>query len=230
MTIRHRPGRCRHAAAGGRWGLRVLLIIVLVVIVELRVPAALAFPYRAKIGETVIYADQPIDPDIGQVLERADRLLQASPINIPGVRRQIVLTDGGWRWKALALNSSGAIAIRRPFSDALIFNRSDIRNDRVTNGAPLGGTRTLSGTIVHETVHMLLAYRFGELRAFRLPTWKQEGYADHVARETSIDPGDEDRIRAIDPEAGLLVYYAGRRRVAAELRKNGGSVDALMAR
>lgn len=209
--------------------MRLLPIVLVVVFIELRAPAALAFPYHAKIGETSIYADQPIDPNVAHVLKRADRLLQASPINIPGVRRQIVLTDGGWRWKALALNMTGAVAFRRQFSNVLVFNRSDVAADRVTNGAPLGGTRTLSGTIAHETVHMLLAYHLGELQALRLPSWKQEGYADYIAGETSIDPRDEDRIRAIDPQAGVLVYYEGRRRVAAELRRNGGSIAALMA-
>lgn len=187
------------------------------------------FPYEQTIGKTVIYAEEPIAPNMERVVARADHLLQASPINIPAIRRQVVLTNGGWRWKALALNMSGAVALRRPFSDVLIFNRSDVAADRVTNGAPIGGTRTLSGTIAHETVHMLVARHLGEFRAVRLPSWKQEGYADYIAQETSIDPHDEGRIRAIDPKAGVLVYYEGRRRVAAELRRNGGSVDALMA-
>ncbi len=216
-------------AAGGRWGIRLLPVILIGIFVELRAPAALAFPYHRRIGETVIYADQPIDSNIYHVVKRADRLLQASPISTPNIHRQIVLTDGGWRWKVLALNLSGAVAFRRPFSNALILNRSDVARDVVSNGAPLGGRRTLSGTIAHETVHMLVAHHLGELRAMRLPAWKQEGYADYIAGETSLDPRDEDRIRAIDPHARVLTYYQGRRRVAAELRRNGGSVEALMA-
>ena len=214
---------------GGRWGLRLLPIALAVGFIELHAPAALAFPYKQKIGNTVIYAEEPIDSNIGPILDRADKLLQASPIDIPHVGRQVVLTMGGWRWQILALNTRRAVALRRPFSDVLIFNRSDIASDRVTNGAPFGGTRTLSGTIAHETTHMLIARHLGELRAMRLPSWKQEGYADYIAGETSIDPRDESRIRAIDPHAGVLVYYEGRRRVAAELARNGGSVDALMA-
>jgi hypothetical protein len=212
-----------------RWGMRTAPVLLIFGVLELRAPAALAFPYRQEIGNNIVYADRPIAPNMGAVLARADRLLAASPVDVPGIRRQIVLTDGGWRWRVLALTSGGAVALRRPFSDVLIFNRSDVAADRVTNGAALGGTRTLSGTIAHETVHMLIARRIGEWRASRVPAWKREGYADHVAGETSLDPGDEARIRSIDPHAGVLVYYEGRRRVAAELRRNGGSVDALMA-
>lgn len=221
--------RAIRVLAGGKWGMRLLPALLVAAFVLVEAPAALAFPFQQRIGNTTIYAERPIAPEIGQVLARADRLLSASPIDVPGIRRQIVLTDGGWRWHVLALDNSGAIALRRPFSDVLLFNRSDVAADRVGNGARLGGTRTLSGTIAHETVHMLVARHIGELRAIRLPVWKQEGYADLVAGETSLDPGDEARIRAADPDARVLTYYDGRRRVAAELRRNGNSVDALLA-
>lgn len=228
MAIQVRLKRALHIAAGGKWGARIVPLVALAGFVLLRVPAALAFPHEAEIGRTTVYADRPIDADIRHIMNRADRLLQASPINVPDIRRQIVLTDGGWRWRVLALNLSGAVALRRPFSNVLLFNRSDVARDVVTNGASLGGVRTLSGTIAHETVPMLVARHFGEFRAVRLPSWKQEGYADYIAGKTSLDPRDENRIRAIDAHARVLIYYEGRRRVTEELRRNGGSVDALM--
>lgn len=215
---------------GGKWGMRLLPVLLVAAYVLVQAPAALAFPFQQRIGNTTVYAERPIAPEIGRVLARADRLLGASPIDVPGIRRQVVLTDGGWRWRVLAVGYGNAIALRRPFSNVLLFNRSDVAADRVTNGARLSGTRSLSGTIAHETVHMLVARHIGEWNAIRLPAWKQEGYADHVARETSLDPGDEARIRAADPTARVLTYYDGRRRVAAELRRNGNSVDALLAR
>lgn len=212
----------------GRWGIRISIMLCVIIFIELRAPAALAFPYKHVAGSTVVYSEQPIEPRIQQILARSDGLLRASPINDPGIERKIVLTSGGWRWRVLALNSSGSVAFRRPFSNVLILNRSDIVSDRVTNGAPVGGMRTISGTIAHETVHLLLAHHLGEFRAMRLPTWKQEGYADYIGGETSVDPRDEQRIRDKDPKSAVLRYYEGRRRVAAFLER-GGSFNALMA-
>lgn len=229
MSIPPRIRRIALVLLGGRWGMRVLPLVAVAVSVVLKVPAALAFPYRVEVGATTVYAERPVSTAIVPVLARADRLLAGSPIDEPGIRRQIVLTDGGWRWRLLALNLHRVVALRRPFSDVLLFNRSDVTRDRVSNAAAIGGTRTLSGTIAHETVHLLVARRIGEWRAARLPVWKREGYADVVAGETSIDPADEARIRARDPRAPVLAYYDGRRRAAAELRRNGGSVDALLA-
>lgn len=194
----------------------------------LHVPAAFAFPYTATLGATTVYAERPIDPAIRLRLARADALVAASPLAVPNIPRRVVLTEGGWRWRVMALGYAGAIALRRPFGATLIFNRSDVAADRVTNGAAVGGVRTLSGTIAHETVHLLVARRYGEWRAARAPAWKAEGYADLVAGETSIGgAADEALIRRRDPDARVLVYYEGRRRVAAELARNGGSVDAL---
>ncbi|WP_294200592.1 hypothetical protein [uncultured Sphingomonas sp.] len=76
--------------------------------------------------------------------------------------------------------------------------------------------------------HRLVADHIGEWAALRLPAWKREGYPDYVAQETSIRPGDEALIRRLNPNAPVLTYYHGRRRVAAELARNGGSVDALL--
>lgn len=123
----------------------------------------------------------------------------------------------------MALGHSDAVALRRPFSSLLVFNRSDIATDRVRNRS-----RSLSGTIAHESVHILTARRFGELRLARMPQWKREGYADYVARETSIDPKDEQKIRARLPDAPVLKYYDARRRVAKALDDEGQTVEQLL--
>ena len=214
---------------GGRRGLGFALAILIVCVTTLYAPAALAFPHYAEIGATKIYSTEPILPVLEQRIARADRLLAKSPLYVPGLRRTIVLTDGGWRWRLMALGYSDTIALRRPFSSILLFNRSDIDADRVRNVSPIGGIRSLSGTIAHESVHILTARRFGELRLARMPHWKREGYADYVAQETSIDPDEEQKIRARWPDAPVLKYFEGRRRVANALDDEGQTVEQLLA-
>jgi hypothetical protein len=206
----------------------LLSVPVLALATAVYVPAVLAFPYQARLGSTTVLSEQPIGPNMAQVLARADRLLAASPINEPGLHRQVVLTDGGWRWHVLALAGHGAFGLRRPFTSHLVFNRSDIARDRVFNGAPVANWRTLSGTIAHETTHVLIARRIGELGQVRLPLWKREGYPDYVAQESSLRPEDEARVRQTMPGTPAIAYLDARRRVGAELAHSGGSVDALL--
>jgi hypothetical protein len=82
--------------------------------------------------------------------------------------------------------------------------------------------------IAHETTHILVADRLGEWRAFMLPGWKREGYADYVARESSLADGDYARLRANGAHRPAMFYYEARRRVAEALRRNGGDVEALL--
>ena len=187
-------------------------------------PQLLAWPYSARIGHTLIYSETPIPPQINSVLARSDALVAGSPFAEPGLERRLFLTRGGWRWDVLALTTPGAFALRRPFRDAIIVNASDVAADRVENGAPVGGVRSLSGVIAHETTHLLVAHRIGEWNAFMLPGWKSEGYADYVARESSLRDADYARLRANGARRDAMFYYEARRRVAEALRRNGGKV------
>jgi hypothetical protein len=196
-----------------------------VALTTLYAPAALAFPHYAEFGTIKVYSTEPILPVLKQRIAAADRLLAQSPLYEPHLRRTLVLTDGGWRWRLMALGHSDAVAIRRPFSSVLVFNRSDVATDRVTNSA-----RSLSGTIAHESVHVLTARRLGELRLARMPHWKREGYADYVAQEPSFEAGEEQELRARRPDAPVLRYYEGRRRVAKALDEEGLSVEQMLAR
>jgi hypothetical protein len=176
-------------------GLGIMAGLALVIVGILYTPAALAFPHVKRFGNTTVYSVAPIPAVMAERINRADALLAASPLAQPGLRRTLVLTDGGWRWRVLGAGNWNVIALRRPFSSVLLFNNSDVVADRVRNGAPRGGERTLSGTIAHESVYLLTARRYGEIRLARMPEWKREGYADYVAQETSIRAGDEAQIR-----------------------------------
>jgi hypothetical protein len=115
-----------------------------------------------------------------------------------------------------------------------IFQRADLQSEfsrrRLGNEwrAPRRNANAFGGNRTRNDAPIGRAH-IGQLAAIRLPAWKREGYADYVAGETSLDPGDEARIRAKNPDAPVLVYYEGRRRVASILRENGGSIEALFA-
>lgn len=209
-----------------RWINRATLAIVVPLATVIYVPAALAFPHYERFGSTEVWSDAPIPAAFPAVLARADALVLASPLAGGDATRKLFLTDGGWRWRVLALTNSGSFGLRRPLSSALLFNRSDVARDRIFNA---GGDRRLSGVIAHETSHLLVARRIGELAAVRLPTWASEGLADVVARESRLSDAEAERGRRIDPDSRALAYYDARRRVARALMANGGAVDRLLA-
>ena len=190
-------------------------------------PQLLAFPYQAQIGETRVYSETPLDTAaLRPVLARADRLLTASPLYEGPVGTRVFLTDGGWRWRVLALTNSGSVGFTRPLSDvvsdAVIMGPSDVARDAVT------AVRSLSGTIAHERTHIMVRRHLGLVDGIMLPAWISEGFADHVAREP--DPNDPDlaRWRAAQPGHPVFFYIEARRRVEAALAANGGDVEAVL--
>ena len=77
----------------------------------------------------------------------------------------------------------------------------------MANGRAIGGTRTLSGVIAHETAHIIVANHLGEVRSAMLPAWQQGGHADHVARESSLTDAEAAGLRKTEPGAAPLLYY-----------------------
>ena len=169
---------------------------------------------------------------MAEIVGRSESLLRKSGFLDRSMETRLFLTNGGLRWKCLALRSHGAFALTRPVSDfvsgALIVNKSDIAGNRVSNGARIGGVRSLSGTITHEQVHRLVMRRFGLIRSFMIPTWKSEGFADYVANESSLTTKDLRLLKSAGIAHPALVYFEGRQKVAATLARNGHSVERLL--
>ncbi len=202
-------------------------------------PQLLAFPYHASIDGSQVWSETPLPrPQLQQIMARTQALVAHSPLADPaGERRHVFLTQGGWRWNWLALQNRNGFALSRAFSETIIINRSDLAADRVViNNAMIidtkriGGVRSLSDTLAHEVCHGMERRRYGAIRSDLLaPQWLREGYCDHVAQASSLSDEDVARLKAAGKSHGALVYYEGRKRVAAILAGNGNDVDALFA-
>ncbi|MBD3730266.1 MAG: hypothetical protein IE933_11225 [Sphingomonadales bacterium] len=206
------------------------LLIAMFAVSTYAAPQLLAFPYEVRMGDDRVYSVAPVQPaEIAPILQRADGLLAESPIAARHEGRRIFLTDGGWRWYWLANRSAGGFALTRPVTEYVLVNRSDVADDKVFDGETLGGTRSLSGVIAHEKCHGAIRRHFGVMRSLAFPQMLVEGYCDYVAQESSLSDADVARLRAAGHDHPALPYYFGRRRVAAELARDGGSVDRLFA-
>ncbi|WP_116090258.1 hypothetical protein [Sphingomonas crusticola] len=192
-------------------------------------PQVLGFPYEARFGQTVVRSERPLPADFGAILDEADALAARSPLYTGPVARLIFLTSGGWRWRLVALQQSGAVAFRRPLRNLIVVNDADPAADRARNHRAIGGIRTLHDVLAHETTHILITDHFGLARAIAFPHWKVEGYADHVAGASSVDDAQARQLRAKDPRDPGLAYYDARRRVEAALARDP-SVDHLFLR
>lgn len=215
-----------------KWRRDVTIVAILGLLIgPMFAPELLAFPYHARSHSSELWSEAPLPPEqLDKVMTRSAALVGQSPLAEAPESRRIFLTHGGWRWIWLAMRNRGSFAISRPGRETVVINRSDIAADKVWNGQALGGQRTLSGTIAHETCHGMERRHFGVGVDWSKPAWLREGYCDHVARESSLSEADVAKLRAQGKSHPALVYSDGRKRVEALLARTGGDVDALFAR
>ncbi|WP_162789448.1 hypothetical protein [Altererythrobacter sp. ZODW24] len=193
-------------------------------------PELLAFPHHAEVAGKQVYSVEPInESQLTKIIARADALVATSPLSRGTEKRRIFLTNGGWRWHWLTIGAGNAFGISRALGEPIVLNRSSLGDDTVTNGSAVAGERSLSGTIAHEVTHGMIRREIGHIPALNMPTWLIEGYADHVADESSLSEAEYAELKARGERHPAMPYYEGRRKVAALLADNGGSVQKLFA-
>lgn len=204
--------------------------LLLILASPLLAPQLLAFPYKAETEIGTVWSEQPIDQvALDRVAVRTQALLADSPIAEPYETRPIFLTDGGWRWTWLANTSHAGFALTRAVTRSVVVNSSDPASDLVRNGADIAGERSLSGVLAHEFTHGMLRRRYGLFSMAMQPQWKVEGYADHVAQESSLSAEEAARLESEGSRHPALPYFHGRTQVAERLAETDGSVDELFA-
>lgn len=215
---------------GGRFG-ALLTLAALVFVSPLFAPQLLAFPHKARAGDSMVWSESPIPaPALERVMARSEALTAASPLARASEPRRIFITEGGWRWSWLSASAAGSFALTRPFTDpVIIVNNADFPADRATNGRRAGGVRRLSSVIAHETTHGMIRRHFGRLTLVDKPQWLVEGYCDYIAQESALSAAQVADLEGSGTDHPALPYFHGRRKVAAILAANGGDVDALFA-
>lgn len=163
-----------------------VLVAVFAYLLLLTYPQPL-FGYSAAYEHNFkVYAREPITPEMQSVLDRAEEKLKASPIYSDTNDRRLFFT-GGWGMYAFMTNKAYmSFASSIPYLDNIMLTKSDVAADRMFVNRPESNSRSLSGVIAHEVTHLLLRQHYGTLRAYMLPTWKNEGYCEYVAGESTI--------------------------------------------
>src|SRR5262245_58309081 len=200
----------------------------------------LFFRYSFTQGIVTLYSDEPILPrSAAQVLEEVERRLARSPLYHHQTARGIRVHLCNRRWRFLFFanirHQVGGLTYP-PLTDNIFLRPTRLDADRLIgpSGQEVSGERTLSYFIAHEIMHALIAGELGAGRYSRLPAWKDEGYADRIAKGIDFDyeravrqlrRGD----REMDPiRSGLYLRY--RLLVTYLLDRKGINVHELLNR
>jgi hypothetical protein len=248
-AVRERAGR---AARVWRRRAQPLVVVAAVLYGLLIAFPEPVFPCHRTRGAITLYAAAPLPPAATDaVLDRAARLLSACPINDPARHHRVFLCYGFARFALFTPLRSQAVSTNSFLNDTIFVVDADIARDRVRRDpvrqsacGPADGdgsgnvARTLSGTIALEATHSLSRHRRGVLRSLISPnpSWKEEGYCDWVAHDSSFDPV-VGRRRLAAARAGnsagedspCFRYFTYREAVTRLIERQGFDYDTLMA-
>lgn len=201
--------------------------LAVMLVAPILAPPLLAAPYKERIGDHVVRSGVPITPQVRAAVLEADRRVAASPSARYRASDQLIfLTGGGWRWMWLAGNVQGAMGFTRAVNDVVVLNRTE--GDKVLGG-PGVGERELAGVIAHEMTHGSLRAHFGVTVDFAHPAELREGYCDWVAQESSLTDARALELLRGGGSHPALIYWSGRKKVAAAMARPGMTVDRLFA-
>jgi len=147
------------------------------------------FAYSRAHGQFNVHSREPLD-GIETVLDSAETRLRRSPLYDGETERPIYLTNGFGMYALLSHKAFRSFANSVSFIDNVFINKTDIGTDLVFVNREKNNSRSLSGVIAHEVTHLFIRKRYGSARVILMPAWKNEGYCEYIAGDTTI-PFDE---------------------------------------
>ena len=177
-----------------------------------------------------VYTNQPLAENIVRVLDAAEARLLKSPIYDKNLKENIFIagSHGFYKFFTIKGNSFGSTI---PVIGHSRINKSDIENDLVFRNASEHNKRSLSGVIAHETMHNQIIEKLGLAKYLTLPSWKDEGYCEYVAGETTLSFEEGARLWKENPnDSSKYNYFKYQQMVKYLLEDEKISVEDLFNR
>lgn len=206
------------------------VMVILAVYCLILVFPQFLFAHEVSYKNFNVYSRQLLDENIKRVLNSAEAHLIKSPIYNKDFQENIFIADSFGLYKFLTIkgNSMGSTI---PVIGHSRINKSDIDNDLVFRNSEPPNSRSLSGVIAHETMHNQLREKFGLVKYMRMPKWKDEGYCEYVAGETTLSFEEGGKLWKANPnDSSKYDYFKYHQMVKYLLDDEKLSVEELFNR
>lgn len=193
----------------------------------------LLFGQRLEYRGFTVYAHQRIDSSSYRLFDSAEALLRSSGLyGQRPAKIQVLLTDGFGEFAFLQPGAFAAFAATNPLTGRIVFSRTDLAANRAYRNGQLHRERRFSHTLAHEVTHVLLLERLGLFRFLSLARWKNEGYCDYIARESSYDydAGIRQLCSGRGQTSASFSYFRYRLHMSLLLQEQHSSIEVVLVR
>ena len=167
------------------WILDSIILIYILILLFPQFLFAKKIDYKSF---TVYYHAQKINIDsLKAILDDSEKLLKNSELYDASSKQKIFLCNSFGEFTFWAPFSRKSFALNYMITQNIFISKASIAENKAFRNGKENNTRTLSSIIAHETTHSLLEDRLGTRKYLSLPTWKNEGYCDFIADESSFN-------------------------------------------
>jgi hypothetical protein len=189
------------------------------------------FAHEVAYKSFKVYSREPLDQRITRVLDDAEARLSKSTLYDRETSPRVFLTNSHGMYAFLSNKAYKSFANSVPLINNILINKSDIGDDLVFLNRPEHDRRSLSGVIAHEVTHLLIRRRIGTLHASLLPAWKNEGYCEYIAGDSTITYEEGVRLWREDPHVDVKYrYFKYHMMVKYLLETEGLSIEDVFSR
>jgi hypothetical protein len=148
----------------------------------------IVFKDKIEYKSFIIYSHSQPEKNIFSILDTVENLISHSEFykNQKG-KYKIFLCQNFFEYSFFAPTERHAFASNNLLTNNIVLSKSSISGNKVERNGTENNHRTLSGTIAHEVTHTLIKTRIGLTKYMQLDNWKNEGYADFIAKESSFN-------------------------------------------
>ncbi len=167
---------------------------------------------------TVYYNSDDMNIEaLKSVLDRSEQLLINSELYKENFTQDIFICESFGTFAYFNPLSRKAFGANYPITQNIFLSKCAVSENLIFRNGKQNNQRTLSSVIAHETTHSLLENRLGPIKFKLLPSWKNEGYCDFIANESSYDKQvGLDRICTDNPDTHSASFKYFRYRLIAE--------------
>jgi hypothetical protein len=168
--------------------LLIILIGFICVYFLLLLFPSIFFKHKIEYKSFIIYSHSETGKKIFPILDSAENLIRYSDLYKKGTGKfKVFLCNSFFEYSVFAPTERNAFASNNILTNNIFLSKSDIDQNRVERHNDENNLRTLSGVIAHEATHTLIKRDLGFISYLLLDTWKNEGYSDFIAKESSFE-------------------------------------------
>lgn len=151
------------------------------------------FPHEVYYKNIHVYSTNDIPNSIYLLMDTVSSSLKQSEFYCEKLVHTVFICNNPFLYGTLSYPSKTTFAGNNLITGNILIASADIKNN-LSNRSMDDKTRKLSNLLTHEITHSLLYANLGFKKYFNLPTWKNEGYCDVIAKSSTLTEQEEIQI------------------------------------